>query len=126
MSKLTQLKTAQSIETAAANEGIGGAGVGIGVGVGMGNMFTNAFNQAQQNVNTPPPVPQPLQFFLAVNGQQSGPFGAEQLAQMAQSGSLTRETLVWKAGMAAWAQAATVTELAPVFNTIPPPPPPVG
>ena len=126
MSKLTQLKTAQSIETAAANEGIGGAGVGIGVGVGMGNMFTNAFNQAQQNVNTPPPVPQPLQFFLAVNGQQSGPFGAEQLTQMAQSGSLTRETLVWKAGMAAWAQAATVGELATVFNTIPPPPPPVG
>jgi membrane protease subunit (stomatin/prohibitin family) len=126
MQKLSQFRTTQSIETAAANEGIGGAGIGLGVGLGMGNMVANNFNQAQQNLNTPPPPPQPLQFFIAVNGQQTGPFGAEQITQMAQTGSLTRETLVWKAGMAAWAAAGTVGEFAPVFNTIPPPPPPVG
>ena len=126
MQKLAQFKTAQSIETAAANEGIGGAGIGLGVGLGMGNMVANNFNQAQQNLNVPPPPPQPLQFFIAVNGQQTGPFGAEQIAQMAQSGSLTRETQVWKAGMAAWAQAGTVGELASVFNNVPPPPPPAG
>ncbi|MCW3126152.1 MAG: putative virion core protein (lumpy skin disease virus)-like protein [Bacteroidetes bacterium] len=126
MQKLSQFRTTQSIETAAANEGIGGAGIGLGVGLGMGNMVANNFNQAQQGLNTPPPPPQPLQFFIAVNGQQTGPFGAEQMAQMAQSGSLTRETQVWKAGMSAWTQAGAVAELASVFSTIPPPPPPVG
>ena len=128
MQKLTQFKSAQSIETAAANEGIGGAGIGLGVGLGMGQMVTNNFNQAnnaQQN-QTPPPLPQQVQFFLAVNGQQTGPFAADQLLQMAQSGSLTRESLVWKAGMAAWTQAGTVADLAPIFNSVPPPPPPAG
>ena len=126
MQKLSQFRTTQSIETAAANEGIGGVGVGLGVGMGIGNMVSNNFNQAQQGLNTPPPPPQPLQFFIAVNGQQTGPFGAEQMAQMAQGGSLTRESLVWKAGMAAWAQAGSVGELASVFTLVPPPPPPVG
>lgn len=126
MQKLSQFRTTQSIETAAANEGIGGAGIGLGVGLGIGNMVSNNFNQAQQNLNTPPPPPQPVQFFVAVNGQQTGPFSPEQILQMAQSGSLTRESNVWKAGMAAWAQAGTVTELASVFSTIPPPPPPAG
>ena len=91
----------------------------------MGQMVTNNFNQAnnaQQN-QTPPPLPQQVQFFLAVNGQQTGPFAADQLLQMAQSGSLTRESLVWKAGMAAWTQAGTVADLAPIFNSVPPPPP---
>jgi len=129
MQKLAQLKTAQSIEVAAANEGIAGVGAGVGVGLGVGNMMAGAFNQnqnTQQNTNTPPPIPQALQVFLAVNGQQTGPYGIEQLSQMVQSGSLTRESLVWKAGMGAWAQAGTVAELVQVFNSVPPPPPPVG
>ncbi len=126
MQKLAQFRTTQSIQTAAANEGIGGAGIGIGVGVGLGNIVANNFNQAQQNANTPPPPPQPVAFFTAVNGQQAGPYSLEQIAQQAQSGALTRDTLVWKAGMAAWAQAGNVVELNSVFSNVPPPPPPVG
>ncbi len=134
MQKLAQMKTAQSIETAAANPGLGGAGIGLGVGLGMGNMFANTFNnaqqaqqtqQAQQNLNTPPPPPpQAFQFFVAVNGQQTGPFSVEQARQMVQSGSLTPETQVWKAGMSGWAKASTLAELTSVFGSVPPPPPP--
>ncbi len=125
MQKLAQLKTAQSIETAAANEGIGGMGAGLGVGVGVGNMMANTLNNAlnqnaQQNTNNPPPV---LQFFIAVNGQQTGPFSMEQMAQMATGGSLKRESLVWKAGMAQWAKADSVGELSSMFSNMPPPPP---
>lgn len=124
MQKFAQFKTAESIETAAANPGgNAGLGVGFGVGMGMGNMVTNAFSN---QINTPPPPPQALQFFIAVNGQQTGPYTPEQMAQMAQQGTLKRESLVWKAGMAQWAQASTVTELSNAFSTVPPPPPPVG
>lgn len=118
--KLAQLKTAQSIETAAANQGLAGAGIGMGVGIGMGNMFSNAFNTTTTSNNmTPPPLPQ--QFFVAVNGQQTGPFGMDQIGQMALGGTLTRDSLVWKAGMATWAAAGTVVELSAVFHNVPPP-----
>lgn len=129
MQKLAQFKTAQSIETAAANPGgIAGAGVGLGVGLGIGQTVSNAMGNAvnantqTQNTATPPPIPgAAVQFFVAANGQQTGPFAVDQLAQMAQSGTLKRESLVWKAGMAQWAEAASVTELSNLFNNVPPP-----
>ena len=43
------------------------------------------------------------------------------LQQQAASGQLTRATLVWKAGMAQWAKAGEVPELAQVFANVPPP-----
>ncbi|HEY6159634.1 MAG TPA: DUF4339 domain-containing protein [Bacteroidia bacterium] len=45
---------------------------------------------------------------------------------MVTSGALKKETMVWTNGMAAWAQAGTVPQLAALFNNVPPPPPPVG
>ena len=118
MQTLTQKKIAESIQTAAGNEGIGGMGTGLGVGMGMGKMMTEAFS----NTNVPPPPPG-QQFFIAVNGQQTGPFSMEQMAQMATGGSLKRESQVWKAGMAQWAKADSVGELSSMFSSMPPPPP---
>lgn len=119
MQKLAQMKMAKSIETAAENQGLGGAGVGMGFGFGMGNMIGNQMGNLMQP--TPPPI---VQFFVAVNGQQTGPFSIEQLTQMAQQGNFKGESLVWKAGMQGWAAASTVPELAPALNSVPPPPPP--
>jgi membrane protease subunit (stomatin/prohibitin family) len=128
MQKLAQFKTAQSIEIAAENPGgIAGAGVGLGVGLGMGQTISNALGNAsntspQPPANTiPPPIPGAVQFFVASNGQQTGPFNAEQLAQMTQSGTLKRESMVWKTGMAQWAEASSVAELSDLFNNVPPP-----
>jgi hypothetical protein len=55
-------------------------------------------------------------YFLSVNGQNYGPYEMDQLRQMVQQGTLTRETLVWKEGMAQWTAAGTVQELAPLFS----------
>ncbi|MCE2653413.1 MAG: DUF4339 domain-containing protein [Planctomycetaceae bacterium] len=44
---------------------------------------------------------------------------------MAQTGRLTRESLVWKQGMANWAAAGTVGELGGVLGGVPPPLPPL-
>ncbi|PTS99197.1 antifreeze protein [Pedobacter sp. HMWF019] len=128
MQKLAQFKTAQSIEIAAENPGgIAGAGVGLGVGLGMGQTISNALGNAsgtnpQPPANTtPPPIPGAILFFVASNGQQTGPFNAEQLAQMTQSGALKRESMVWKTGMAQWAEASLVAELSDLFNNVPPP-----
>ncbi|MBA3829015.1 MAG: SPFH domain-containing protein [Taibaiella sp.] len=120
--KYTQWKVANSIETAAANPGMTGASIGIGVGLGYGNILSNAFNQANQKQQEQATMPPPLtQYFTAADGKQNGPYDAGQIQQMMQAGTIVRETLVWKAGMAAWGKAETVAELADHFNNVPPP-----
>lgn len=114
MQKLTQWKTAQGIEKAAESGGMAGAFVGVG----LGGILQGGMANAQNGGATPPPV---MQIFVAVNGQQSGPFDVPQLTQLAQNGQLKADTLVWKAGMAAWASASTLPELAGILNSVPPP-----
>ncbi|NHQ91802.1 tubulin-like doman-containing protein [Janthinobacterium lividum] len=82
----------------------------------------------------PPPLggmPPPLveyQYFLGINGQQQGPFTAQQIVQYVQAGQvLPASTKVWRAGLPAWADLAQFPELAPLFLSAPPPlmPPPL-
>jgi hypothetical protein len=80
-------------------------------------------------MNTPtssgsPPLPATAEWFVGVGGQQQGPYDQNGLAGLAASGSLRRETLVWKNGMAAWTAAGQVAELGGVFAQVPPPLPP--
>lgn len=130
VNKLAQFNTANAITEAAKNQGLGGAGVGMGVGFGMGNMMTNMMNQGMMNQNTgsntPPPPPPMTQYFVAVNGAQTGPFTIPQLQAMATSGQFNTQSLVWKQGMSGWLAAETQAELSAVFSAVPPPPPPVG
>jgi membrane protease subunit (stomatin/prohibitin family) len=63
---------------------------------------------------TPPPPPV-VQYSVAVNGQSTGPFDLNALTQMAQAGQFTPQSMVWKQGMAGWAVAGTMQELATVF-----------
>ena len=123
INKLTQMKTAKAIETAAANpSGTAGAGMGMGMGFAMAQQMGQSMNNAQAAAPaSPPPLPNQQQFFVAVNGQQTGPFDMNVLSQMAAQGSLTRESMVWKNGMAAWAAAGQVAELSSAFAAMPPP-----
>lgn len=77
--------------------------------------------------STPPPPPGMSQYMIYDNGQQTGPFSIPQLQQMVAAGTLTKQTYVWKNGMANWELAGTVAELGSLFvtNTPPPPPPPM-
>jgi len=78
----------------------------------------------QPGPGTPPPLPQPEQWFLGVGGQQVGPFDRAQLAQQVSGGQLRPDTLVWKNGLPAWTPAAQVPEVAALFGSVPPPLPP--
>lgn len=128
----TQFQAANAMEDAAKNPngGMMGAGLGAGMGFGMVNQMGNAFQNQQFNgntgMNTPPPPPPATQYFVAVNGAQTGPFSLQQLQAMAMSGQFNRQSLVWKQGMSGWLAAETQPELSGLFNAVPPPPPPVG
>ncbi len=124
LTKLAQMKAAKAIEKAAENTGgIAGAGVGMGVGYAVGNQMTNLFAAQQQSStsSTPPPLPVAVSFFVAVNGQQSGPFDLATLQAMATRNQFNKDSLVWKQGMTGWLAAGQVTELNSVFSSVPPP-----
>ena len=132
----TQYETASAIRDAANNPGgAAGAGVGLGAGIAMGAQMANAMTGTAAGAAgiglggaaaVPPPVPGAAAFHVAVNGQQAGPFDLAALQQQAAAGSLTRASLVWKSGMAQWARAGDVPELAALFANVPPPVPPAG
>lgn len=75
-----------------------------------------------------PPTPQIADVYIAVNGQQQGPFDMSQLKQMVAVGQVTPDTMVWKQGMASWASASLCPDLVSLFSSTPgsgmPPVPP--
>jgi membrane protease subunit (stomatin/prohibitin family) len=131
MQTYTQYETASSINDAANNPGgLAAAGAGVGMGLGIGGQMAGVIAGLAGAVPprsgggvqpVPPPLPRQMQIFVAVNGQQTGPFDVPILQQMVQSGQLTRDSLVWKQGMAAWDAAAQVAELSALFADVPPP-----
>ena len=137
MTAYTQMQFADSLKDSANNPAGGGnlAGDAMGAGIGLamaGQMAGQMMNpQAgqfhggqqppQQAVPTPPLMPQQTTYHVAVGGVQQGPFPVSQLQQMIQQGQLTRDTLVWTAGMPAWAAANSVQELSQLFGEVPPP-----
>ena len=96
--------------------------MGGAVGSGMAGMMGNMMQGVNQPVQSPPPPPN-SQYFIALSGQQSGPYSLLQLQQMVQNGSLTKNHHVWKQGMSEWLLATDEQEIAKLFSSVPPPPP---
>lgn len=69
-----------------------------------------------------PAVPD-VQVFLFIGGQQYGPYDYSTLQKLVPTGQLTAQTMAWKQGMAAWAQAGQIPELSPLFAPAMPPSP---
>ena len=102
-----------------------GMAVGGAVGQNIAGIMNNAMpgaNQTAQGGVTPPPVPA-IAYHIAVNGQATGPYDINALTQMAMAGVFTKNSLIWKQGMANWAEAETIQELRAVFDAVPPAPP---
>jgi len=121
MSQYMKFQTATAIGDAAKNPGgVAGVGAGLGAGMAMANQMAGAMNQ--QPAAVPPPLPQGG-FYVAINGQQTGPLDLAALAALVSKGSFTSQTLVWKQGMAGWIPAASVPELQTILSAVPPPMP---
>jgi len=113
------------LEKAAENEGSGSDMMNMGMGLGMGvNLGGQMGRMTAQNMTTnivPPPLPQTAAYFIAVNGQQQGPFDTSTIATYIQNGQVTADTLVWKQGMPQWAKISTLLEFSQYFGAMPPP-----
>lgn len=77
---------------------------------------------------TPPPIipASDIKLFIAVGGQQYGPYGMDHCRQMVTSGHLTPQSTVWMKGLPTWTQAGQVPALQPLFAPSMPPLPPMG
>lgn len=62
-------------------------------------------------------------YFIVINNEQAGPFSMDQLKEQIKSGNLTKQTYVWKEGMANWEFASQVDEVNKLFVPTPPPVP---
>jgi hypothetical protein len=122
LDQYTKFQTANAIEDAANNPGEGGSAIGLGLGMAAGQRAVQSMN-APAPAAAPPPLPT-AEWYVGVNGRQQGPFDLNGLSSQVASGGLTRDTLVWKNGMAAWTAAGQVPELSGAFASVPPPLPP--
>lgn len=68
------------------------------------------------------PAPEPeVSLYIAVGGQQYGPFNRAMCKQMVQTGQLTAQSTVWMEGLPAWMPAAQVDALKSLFAPQMPP-----
>jgi membrane protease subunit (stomatin/prohibitin family) len=127
LDQYTKFQTAEAIRDAANNPGgIAGVGAGLGAGVAVAQQMGAAVAGASAAPGAvaaaaPPPIPGAVQFHVAINGAQAGPFSLDALAAKLKDGSITRDSLVWKPGMANWIAAGQVAEFQPLFAAAPPP-----
>ncbi|WP_316751652.1 SPFH domain-containing protein [Pedobacter gandavensis] len=120
-----QFQAANAIEKSAENTiggNLGAAGMGLGVGAAMmgqvGNIFQqNQFNPNEKATDTPPSL-NIVEYHFAKDGKPDGPHSLATIKTLIDSKVISKETQVWKKGMAAWAPAVSLTEL---FDHEPPP-----
>ncbi len=101
--------------------------LGGSVGANVAGMMNNFMGGVQGQMNpptmqTPPPITT-IMFYVADNGQQTGPFDISAIRAMIEEGRITRDTPVWKAGMPAWERAGNVPDILSMFSVAATPPP---
>lgn len=126
LNRYTQFQTAQAIENSSTHSG-GGVSDGLNMAMGFG-LASQMMNQMNRNFGggggapVPPPLPGQSSYYIAVNGQQQGPYDMNSLRQYIANKQVTADTLVWKEGMAQWTAANGVDELKGLFGGATPPP----
>lgn len=119
-----QQKQLDIAQTAAGNEGAG-TFMGIGMGLGMGNNIGNMVGDiVKQNTQIPLQAPQLPSYYIAQNGQTTGPFSIDIIQGMIQRKEIVSTTYVYKVGGQAWILASNEPEIAQLLSLMTPPPPP--
>lgn len=119
-------------ENGAGNVNIGNGGVNFNpasiaaemalggvVGQNIARIMNTSMTGVDKIQSTPPPIPS-ISYHIAIDGKPFGPFDFDSLVQMASTGQLTANSLVWKTGMSEWVKAESIDELKSVFASIPP------
>ncbi|MBK7888522.1 MAG: DUF4339 domain-containing protein [Bacteroidetes bacterium] len=98
----------------------------FGMSLAIAQQMVKTMNEATTNMRTSGTFPDFLQpklsqLYVAIDGKQNGPFSEQELIKLIQDKKLTKQTFVWKPGMAAWEIAEKVTDALNLFSMLPPP-----
>lgn len=122
LDNFTKFQAANAMEAAAKNPGgDASAGVGMGMGFAMANQLGKIMVSPQEPVPEDSPTLPGESYFIGNNGSKTGPFDLNMIISCIKSGTVTRESLLWKQGMAKWEKAGDFSELKPSFMATPPP-----
>ena len=110
------------MDKAAENEsGTGAAFVNAGLGFGASlNIGKQIGEQLIPNTSTPP-IPQNTLYYLAINGQQQGPYTQQQISSFIAKDFNVMNVLAWKNGMSTWLPLHTFVEFNSNNGVCPPP-----
>lgn len=112
------------LEKAAGNHGgMAGAGMGIGAGIEMGRVAATLASGVMnvQSQETPPPLPSGKTYYLAIGGQQQGPFTMDVVEQKYNDQSINDDTLIWTKGMRQWQKLSDCSDFDYLTSNCPPP-----
>jgi hypothetical protein len=89
----------------------------MGMGMTIANQIPQMMNsvmphQNQQQTSVPPPIAgNIMQVYAYINSQQVGPLNEQECISFIQKGLITKNTLMWKAGLPNWIAATQIPEI---------------
>lgn len=97
----------------------------FGLGMAAADQMVNVMKQSLQpnasGVNNNLAQQSAPLYYVAINGQQAGPFSESELSRMVSEKKVTASTYVWKPGMSGWKLASEVPEVLRIVALAPPP-----
>ncbi len=110
------------MDKAAENEnGAGAAFINAGLGFGASINLGKQMGEQFVPTNTAPPIPQSTMYYLAINGQQQGPYSLQQINSFIAQDPNMKNVLAWKNGMDTWLPLHTFIEFNSNNGVCPPP-----
>lgn len=109
----------------------------FGLGMAVATQMANSMNASLRSMQTPgvenamrdgiprDPAVSGSSFqqiyYAAIDGKESGPYSATEIARLAGEKRISRETYIWKPGMVNWDLAENVPEVIQLIAIAPPP-----
>lgn len=100
--------------------------VEFGMSTQIAQQMVANMNQQMQQMQYPGglqmmPQPQIHNYYVALDGEACGPLDEKELARLIYTGRVTKDTLCWLPGMAAWQPVSQVPAVLRIVALTPPP-----
>lgn len=99
----------------------------FGLGMGMAQQMISMMNQSMKSMYIPgsiqsmPQQPIASIYYVAIDGQQTGPLRESELMELIRDKRVSKDTLAWMPGMATWLPIEKVPEILKLIALTPPP-----
>ena len=99
----------------------------FGLGMGMAQQMINTMNQSMKSMYIPgsiqsmPQQPIASIYYVAIDGQQTGPLRESELMELIREKKVSKDTLAWMPGMATWLPIEKVPAILKLIALTPPP-----